>query len=264
MSKVEDPLLTLVVTCRISPRQRIDSALRKIAELNVPLKVEVIDGLVAQDAEVDMLYDARRNRLGMKRPLTRVEVAVYGSHRCAWEELVRSGRPAALILEDDFAIRDQTTFLSAIQNSAKILGTQRDVVKLFDFEKKKANRVLIQHEVEDVTLVKWSSPTAGMVAYLITREAAQKFLSRSKVWRQIDEDTKYFWELGLDIWSVPDCPVVDDSNALGGSLIESARQQNCKRRLLRSLWGNVLAVNRRLRTRYYLGLERKKWSRLRN
>jgi glycosyl transferase family 25 len=264
MLKADDPLLALVVTCRISPQERIESALRNIEELKVPLKVEVIDGLIAEDGEVDTLYDARRNRFGMKRPLTRVEIAVYGSHRRAWERLIQSGKPSALILEDDFTISDQATFLSAINNSAKILGPKRDIVKLFDFEKRKANRPLVLREVEGITLVKWSSPTAGMVAYLITREAAQKFLSRPKIWRQIDEDTKFFWELELDIWSVPDCPVADNSDALGGSLIEHERLRNRQRRLSRSLWGNVLSINRRLRTLYHLRVERKKWSKLRN
>jgi glycosyl transferase family 25 len=262
MLKAEDPLLTLLVTCRISPSARIDSAQRNIAALKVPLEVEIIDGLIAEDTEVDTLYDERRNRFEMKRPLVRKEIAVYGSHRRAWERLLQSGKPAALILEDDFAIRDQATFLSVINNSANILGTNRDIVKLFDFEKKVAQLPFFQRKVDEVTLVKWSRPTAGMVAYLITREAAQKFLSRTQIWRQVDEDTKFFWELDLDIWSVPGCPVIDNSYVLGGSLIESERQRNRQRHLFRSLWGNILTVNRRLRTHYYLRVERKKWSKL--
>ena len=264
MLRAESPLLTLLVTCRISPDARVNSAKKTIVALNMPLEFELVDGLIGEDAEVDALYNARRNRFGLKRPLSRVEIAVYGSHRRAWERLVQSGKPAALILEDDFAIRDQATFLSVINSSAKILGTERDIVKLFDFEKQVTKTPYFQCQVGDVTLVKWSSPTAGMVAYLITREAAQKFLSRPRIWRQIDEDTKFFWELNLDIWSVLGCPVVDNSDVLGGSLIEGERQQNRQRSLRRSLWGNVLAVNRRLRTRYHLLLERIKWSRLRN
>lgn len=262
MLKAEDPLLTLLVTCRISPNARIDSAQRNLAALKVPLQVEIIDGLVAEDSEVDTLYNERRNRFGMKRPLGRLEIAVYGSHRRAWERLVQSGNPAALILEDDFAIRDQTTFLSVINNSANILGTNRDIVKLFDYKKKMAKLPFFQRKVDDVTLVKWSSPTAGMVAYLITREAAQKLLSRTQIWRQVDEDTKFFWELDLDIWSVPGCPVVDNSDALGGSLVEIDRLRNRQQHLFRRLWGNILAINRRLRTYYFLRIERKKWAKI--
>ena len=90
-----------------------------------------------------------------------------------------------------------------------------------------------QRKVDDVTLVKWSSPTAGMVAYLITREAAQKLLSQTQIWRQVDEDTKLFWE--FYIWSVQGCPIVDNSDALGGSLIVSERQQARQGNLPRSL-----------------------------
>ena len=51
----------------------------------------------------------------------------------------------------------------------------------------------------DVEIVNYVAPTAGMVAYLASREGAQRFLSRSQVFRRIDEDTKYYWELGLPV-----------------------------------------------------------------
>ena len=106
-----------------------------------------------------------------------------------------------------------------------------------------------------VPLVKWSAPTAGMVAYLISRAGARKLLARDRVYRQVDEDLKHYWELGLDIWSVPGNPVAEVSDKLGGSLIDDDRENLRNRVLARSLWGNVLTTERKIRTRLALARE---------
>ena len=46
-------------------------------------------------------------------------------------------------------------------------------------------------------IVNYAAPTAGMVAYLVSREGAQRLLSRRHVFRQIDEDTKHFEAMAL-------------------------------------------------------------------
>ncbi|MFT6451962.1 MAG: GR25 family glycosyltransferase involved in LPS biosynthesis [Halocynthiibacter sp.] len=258
MSKAEinsDNLLVLIVSCRKSPPERLASAQATLADLNLPLDIEIIDGFVAEDAQVDQLYDHRSNRIWVKRPLSRTEIAVYASHRMAWEHLVASGRPGALILEDDFAVSARAPFISAARNWEELLGYGRDIVKLFDFEKRRVNHVYFETRVGDLDLVKWASPNAGMVAYFIANKGAEKFLSRKRIYRQVDEDIKYFWELGLNIWSVSDNPVAEKSHELGGSLVEKSRQDAKQRKLLRSFWGNLLAVDRKSRTRFYLALE---------
>ena len=67
---------------------------------------------------------------------------------------------------------------------------------------------------------------------------------------------KYFWELGLDIWSVPGNPVIEVSDRLGGSLVHTDRDQTKTRRLVRSIWGNLLTADRKIRTRLHLQRER--------
>ena len=53
---------------------------------------------VAEDTEIDKLYYPRSNPRLMKRPLTRTEVAIYASHRRAWQRVLDDGAPCALVL----------------------------------------------------------------------------------------------------------------------------------------------------------------------
>ncbi len=253
MSKVDGPRpLVLIVTCEKSPPARVVSAREQLTNLGLDIDVEVVMGFVKTDPIVDEIYDARRNRRCMKRPLSRTEIAIYASHRKAWQFLGTTGRQGALILEDDFGIADIETVTAALEQWPDVLGGGRDMVKLFDFEKRRRNRVAFGARVGALNLVKWRAPSAGMVAYFITAHGAEKFLSRPRVFRQIDEDIKFFWELDLDIWSIPGNPICENSATLGGSLVEAERQSLRKKPLWRSIWGNLITADRKLRTRWHL------------
>ncbi|PJE30993.1 Glycosyltransferase involved in LPS biosynthesis, GR25 family [Pseudooceanicola antarcticus] len=248
-------LPVLVVTCAKSPPARVSSAQQKIAAIAPELPVSLVMGAVSEDPVIDELYDERANRMRMKRSLTRTEIAIYISHRRAWQTLLDSNAPAALVLEDDYAIRDEGMVRQVLSDWENVLGQGRHMVKLFDFRKQRRGTAAFVETVGSVPLVKWNSPTAGMVAYLITREGAQRFLSRRRIYRQVDEDAKYFWELGLDIWSVPGCPIDEVSHELGGSLVEGERRLARKKVSWRSLKGMLLTADRKLRTWWHLGRE---------
>ncbi len=255
MSQVDpqpNGLIIKVISCARSPESRRRSAAAQIESLKVAAQVEIVDGYTADDAIVDALYTPSLNRWRSKRPVARTEIAVYASHRLALQQMIDSGHQAALVLEDDFALGDTDKVLAAIEHWSDLLGDGRDVVKLFDFEKRSRNRVHQARNVAGIELVKWRAPTAGMVAYLISREGGQKLLARERIYRQIDEDTKYFWELGLDIWSIPGNPILEVSTSIGGSLVETDREQIKQRKLSRSLWGMLLTVERKLKTWFYL------------
>lgn len=252
----EASMIVQIITCRKSSDRRLAPALASLDVLDLACDVDVIDGYVAEDPVVDELYDPARNRRHAKRPISRTEVAVYASHRLAWQRLLDSGHAAALVLEDDFKLRDPDTVAKAVGNCGELLDQDRDIVKLFDFAKRSENRAAFSRRVAGIELIKWESPTAGMVGYLISRAGAEKFLSRKRVYRQVDEDTKYFWELGLEVWSVPGNPVVERSVDLGGSIVDAERDSMKTRSLGRSLWGNLITADRKIRTRYHLLRER--------
>lgn len=238
-------LLALILTCAASPPARVAAARQRAAAMQTSVRAEFVDGYVAGDAAAEAIYDARANRLWVNRPLSASEIAAYATHRLAWRRLVESGEPFGLVLEDDFRIADPDRFADAVARATDLCAG-RDIVKLFDFRKRTPGPIVACAEIGPLTLAKWRYPTAGAVAYLITRAGAAKLLARGGVFRPIDEDFKYFWELDLDIWSVLDGPVEEDSPALGGSLIDAERKAAKSRGLFDRLRGNLIKLTWRM------------------
>lgn len=238
-----------ILTCKLSPSQRVAHAQKQAHRLFGPDRVFVIDGFITSDAKVDDLFDARLARLLSKRSPTGGEIATYATHRLGWETLLSSSWSQALFLEDDFLAEDDDLISRVVDNADRLLADGRNIVKLFDFPRERTRNLCIKRTVAGIPLIKWQRPRAGMVGYLLSRNGAQRFLSRERVFRAVDEDLKYFWELGLDIWSVPGNAVVDISASLGGSLLESERVDAKKRNLLRSLQGLLLNAHRDWHTR---------------
>lgn len=248
------PPLVLVLTCRHSPPDRIASARAQLLAILPDARVEVVDGLVDTDAATRKLIDPWRVKLLSKRPPTLREVAAYGTHRMAWARLVQSGEDCAIVLEDDFAIIDPDQLRALVASLPGVMALQIDMLKLFDFPRAAAGGWALTRNLGPLTLCRWASPRAGLVGYVLTADGARRFLSRSRVYRVVDEDIKYFWELGLEIWSLRPGPVIDASARMGGSLLEQTRLDVRRQRSLRrSLHGMVLALHRRLRNALAFG-----------
>lgn len=210
---------TLVVTVDVEAGPRRKSASAQLSALAWPFTF--VDGLTPQCAETAALYDPGKNRRHSKRPLAAAEVAAYASHRKAMRAFLASDQPVALVLEDDFRVLEPDAFFARIAALQKA-PVDWDILKLFDFQDRP---VVDSVAAGDLEIVSHGSPTAGMVGYLITRRGAERFLSRPSVYRQIDEDIKFFWELQLRVLSVRPNLVSDISEELGGSLIEAQRHE---------------------------------------
>lgn len=236
----------MILTCAASPPDRLPSALAEAQGLVTSDRVVVIDGMVASAADVRNNFDARRARRQSKWPPTDSEIAVYETHRRAWQRLVDGPWRQALVVEDDFRVRHPALVRACLANAAALLADGRDIVKLFDYPRRAARGKAIVTDVAGIPLVKWRRPRAGMVAYLISRAGAGKFLARRRFFRVVDEDIKYFWELGLDIWSLPVSAIVDASHELGGSTIDEGRKSVRRRTPLRTLHGMAISMHRKL------------------
>lgn len=231
------------------------SARRQLDAIDWPFSF--VEGLTAHHLETTRLYDAELNRKRSKRPLAPAEVAAYASHRKALSQLLVSDAAVALVLEDDFCLTEPAALQGRITTLLQS-PVDWDILKLFDFSQRPAVESVA---VGDMTIVSHGSPTAGMVGYLITRRGAERLLSRNMIYRQIDEDIKFFWELGLRVLSVHPNLVSEISNQLGGSLIERQRSElRFKRNWVVSLKGLGLTIARQLgylrhRNRYRLKLK---------
>ncbi|WP_432471598.1 glycosyltransferase family 25 protein [Amphritea sp. HPY] len=246
----KNSVIIQVLTCSKSPKARLVSAQQQLEKFLPDIPVSIVMGYVASDNEVHRIYSPSLNRRLMKRPLTEAEIAIYAGHRKAMAEFLKSPYEATLILEDDFKIVTPDIIKLSVELAPELLNGTRNIVKLFDFQPKKTCKEPIYREtVKGISLVKYKSPRAGMVAYLISREGAENFLARSSVFRMVDEDIKYFWELDLDIWSIPENPVTDNSDRLGGSLVDEERQYARRQKTIcRSVYGNILTIHRKFKT----------------
>ena len=233
---------------------RGQSAARQLNSIG--LDFEFVEGCLPDDRLVSASYDQSLNYWRMKRPLSLGEVAVYLSHRRALATFLQSNAESALILEDDFGFSDPDHF---IENVTKILRApiRWDLIKLFDFQGPKRPRA--RFDLGRLSIVEYTSPTAGMVGYLVRRSGAQKLIARPILFRTIDEDTKLYWELDLYAYSVLPNIVTEISHELGGSTIELERQRlRDDRSFSRSFRGMGIKFARRWhqffnRRRYSLG-----------
>lgn len=99
-----------------------------------------------------------------------------------------------------------------------------DMLKLFDFPDSASNGAALHRDVAGETLLFPRYPKVGAVGYVLSARGAEKFLHRDRVFRPIDEDLRYYWELGLSVWTLARPLVRDGSATLGGSLLETERQ----------------------------------------
>jgi glycosyl transferase family 25 len=247
---VDRGLSVYVLTCQNAPEVRINSAHAQLAPYSNIHPVSVVLGPDSSAPAIASLYDPVSNRRQTSRVLSQSEIAVYGTHRLAWQLLLDSDKECGLMLEDDFAVSDPSAFETVLVDWQAISG-HGDIIKLFDYPKGRTNKIARQAQAGAMKLVKWRAPTAGAVAYLITRQGAEKMLSRQQIFRPVDEDFKYFWELGLQVWSITPSPVSEISGALGGSLVNSDRLQAKSRRPIDRLRGNWINVRRKILCGYY-------------
>lgn len=207
----------------------------EVTALSVPWRF--IEGYRKTDPALDKHYSSLMNVLLHKRSLTPGEIAVYAGHRRIWRAFVESGLDYALVLEDDFRVLDRARLLASMRDLTAH-PDDWDVVKFFDYRPK---TVVASLQIGATTAVAHKYPASGAVAYLIGAQAARALLARRRIFRAIDEDLSHPWEFSIRVWSTEPNTVEEASQNLGGSILEQDRERLRKnRRMLRSLWGNVL------------------------
>ncbi|MDH6234331.1 GR25 family glycosyltransferase involved in LPS biosynthesis [Mesorhizobium soli] len=220
---------------------RRSSIARELSSAALPW--QFVEGYARGEPAIRELYSPMKNLLLSKRPLADVEVAVYAGHRKIWQKIAEGDCELGLVIEDDARIVDIQAFVRAL---ADLQGANEkwDVVKFFDFKPK---RVVSRLRIGATQLVGHKFIASGAVAYLLSRDAARKLLSRKRVYRAVDEDFSHPWEFGLRIWSASPNPIDEASNLLGGSLLAEDRDTLFrKKNLLRSLYGELLQARKQL------------------
>jgi GR25 family glycosyltransferase involved in LPS biosynthesis len=214
------------------------------------IKHSFVRGFGPDSMNVAQSYSRARNLLFMKRSLTRGEIAAYLGHKKIWEKIASGGEGCALVLEDDFMFANADTITENIQHAVRHLK-YLDLIKLFDFRPREPIAAV---PAGDFRIAVYTRPNSGLVGYLITADCCRKLLKRSHVFRPVDEELRYWFELGIRIGSTEPNLVFDNGEELEGSLLQDEREKMRHRKSrLRSIYANILSA--------YVNLRSWRWSR---
>ena len=170
-----------------------------------------VDGKARAD-ELVKLMDLPAFERNLGRKVLWGGIGCYCSHLGVWEEFLASGKPAALILEDDVVFHDD--FLEAV-DLALAHDHAWDMLKL--------NRIRAKMPDCQGRLGRWRinayiGPATGTGAYLIHRETVQKLLpAMVPITRATDHEINRFFRHDFRLFGMEPFPShVDDG---GQSLI---------------------------------------------
>lgn len=144
------------------------------------------------------------------------EIATFLSHRMCWQSLLDEGHDAALIVEDDIAISPD--FRAACDLALANLE-QGQIVR---FAGKKRENGPVLAESNGLRLFRPRPVGLGMLAQIVTRDAAERLLAASTVFdRPVDTFLQLRWVHRADILSVWPSGITEISGELGGSTIHA-------------------------------------------
>jgi glycosyl transferase, family 25 len=156
-------------------------------------------------------------------------IGCYHSHLAVWEEFLASGKPVALILEDDVVFHDD--FPEAVRLSLQV-REHWDFLKL---NRIRAKLPVSQGRVGPYRLNAYLGPATGTGAYLIKRETAAKLLpAMRRVTRATDHEINRFFVHDFRLRGLEPFPShLDDG---GESLITGTGFANVQKLRGRARW----------------------------
>lgn len=221
-------VLPLIVTYQ-TEGPRIDYACREARRLGLNPRIAL--SIRSDDPRVAELYDPELNFRLRKKAMTAGEIACYWGHREAWRLLLEDGADFALVLEDDFQVKDDELLQSAIRALPKMPAFDILLLRMH-----KPRGPVRRWSIEGVCVEERIFGATGATGYLITAQAARKLLARPRIFRPVDEDFIAPWELGLRVLNLNPEPI-GETTALTSSLDEQrCTRATGRKRPLRSAW----------------------------
>lgn len=219
----------LVITIEDASGARRLQALAEAAKHS--WKLEFVHSIDKTSPQVSELYAPSLNYKKRKHPMTAGEIACYYGHRKAWNIVACEKMPYRLILEDDFRVAHADLLPSLEGALSKIQDW--DIICLSPFRPKRPFKTLFSDKVE---VRQHLFGATGAVGYLISRSGATKLLTRSKIFRPLDEDFICPWELNLSVLYTAPGIIEEAPDSI--STLESARVEKKKNPLssFRGAW----------------------------
>jgi len=172
-----------------------------------PTFVEAVDGRKLPDAEIAAHVDEPGRLRRAPKPLSKAEVGCYLSHLAVLEKIVADNLPQALVMEDDLLAGEElAAVLGAL--ATKTLPPY-EMIKLGISEPQVKPFTPILPLTATSTLVRHHNVVNSNLAYVMTREGAERFLKYGRPIRYpVDVAMNRSWRHGLDILGVRPWPVM--------------------------------------------------------
>ncbi len=196
--------------------------------------VAAVDGQQMSD-EHSRAYVRKLRRPYYPFQLRQSEVATFQSHRACWKRIIDDGLDAALILEDDLQL-DPEIFPRALDLAMSNVQPG-DFVRFPIKVREDARRDMAS--TGSIHLQSYDRIALGMVAQLVTRDAAKALLAASQKFdRPVDSFLQMQWVHKARVLTIWPSGVREISSELGGSLIsrKSGFVEKIRREVLRPLY----------------------------
>ncbi len=180
----------------------------RLAALPLPFAwVAGVDGR-AEEARLLATVDVPAFRRNMGREVLIGGIGCYHSHLKVWQMFLETGRPHALVLEDDVIF--EPGFLDALRLALQAKG-HWDLLKL---NRIRARLPVPQGRIGNFRLMAYLGPNTGTGAYLINRATAEKLLpAMSRVTRATDHEINRFFVHGFRLRGMEPFPSrIDESH----------------------------------------------------
>ena len=189
---------------------RMAHAAAELERLDIPFtRFEAVDGRALSVADLARVYDPVANLRRARHPMVGPEIGCYLSHIALWKHIAASD--AAVVK------------LFSARKVQKLLGSRPLVAD---------REIAVPYKVPNTTL-----------GYAIRRDTAARLAACAlPVSRPVDEDHKYFWELGLRIALVTPSPLAFGVQSAETGTITAARRQKTvpnNGAALRQMWRSI-------------------------
>ena len=159
--------------------------------------VEAVDGRVLSDEQLSEVWNQKETYKTYGRFMKGGEIGCSLSHRKCYEEILKNGDDAALILEDDVVFKENTDIRKVVSTVEKLLCTQKPMIVLLSgsywfFKEKSLPGVDFQ--------LASVFEAMGAMSYLVNREGAKEILYAEKKYLA---DDWYSWKSnGIKVYAL--------------------------------------------------------------
>lgn len=206
-------------------KERLDKMDRQFRGLGIAYeRLDATDGASITQADRALMDNERRKRF-TEYPLSDNEIGCWLSHRRAMLALLDSGEKMAAVVEDD---ADLSPDFAAVLRAVAGRKPQFDFIFLHRKFKKNEKFYPCMTLLPDLHMGVVGYAHMGAIAYIVSREGAQKFLRYApRFVHALDKEIHRYWANGLKVYGL-ERPVVVTNDG-GYSYIEETRLQDNNR-----------------------------------